>query len=435
MNHTNVKLSEIFPVSMLRCGDDGKHKPFHVLHCMAQPKCGEQLRLSPGRGGRLPIDALCKFAQHKGWHADKRGYALCPTHKPGAKQPKSDMPPGQKRAAFLAIRDRNLAAHHQAELRLNTPADAKPLLPAIEIMPIRMEGRKTRSLILEVLGQNPSRFLKPAQVAKALDRQRPSINRTMINMAKDGEIRRHANGWYGLARHTQEGTTMIMTNEPGILPPPMRQADMDALLAKAVTDKRLLASHCRVLGLLLAHQSDEVWPSQSEFGDMIGVHGTTISLAIKKLAEFGYIERLPSFRVRGVGTPLTEPSPTTESIMPADQDQQTVTARAEVPRQPTRDENRRIRDFLDTNFDDDAGRWTKDWSDEKAGAHLKLPRAWVTTIRAGFYGEDVNEARAEQSAAASELEAVAAKLKEDALGIAERAEALERACRKILGGE
>ena len=63
------------------------------------------------------------------------------------------------------------------------------------------------------------------------------------------------------------------------------------------------------------------------------------------------------------------------------------------PRTPSRADNARIHDELAATYDDAAGRYKGDGSDEKLSKKLNVPRAWVTTIRVGFFGEhDRNEA-------------------------------------------
>ena len=52
-------------------------------------------------------------------------------------------------------------------------------------------------------------------------------------------------------------------------------------------------------------------------------------------------------------------------------------AKAEQPRQPTRDENKRIVEFIEINFDREQGRWCSNLSDHVAACTLNLPRAWV----------------------------------------------------------
>jgi hypothetical protein len=232
----NMRGTEIYPVTMVPCGDDRKVKPFHILHCLGQG-CKDRLFLSPGRG-RLHADGIVKFAKQKGWLADKRGYVLCPEHKPGAKKPagKTALKPAQKRAAFLKIRDKDIA-------RAATKHREKPTVP-------------------------------PAATV----------------------------------------------SEPP-LPPPVA----------TIAQKRV------------------------------------------------------------------------------------------------------IRDFLDTKYDDDNGRWTNDWSDEKAAKQLNMPRAWVTRIREDLYGPDISEASAAVNEEVRALLREAEGLKNLGLSLATKAEQLETRARKYLG--
>ena len=57
-----------------------------------------------------------------------------------------------------------------------------------------------------------------------------------------------------------------------------------------------------------------------------------------------------------------------------------------VPREPTGDERFRIRGLLDSHFDDKAGCYLSDWSDQKIGTDLNLPWAIVAKIREAAYG-------------------------------------------------
>lgn len=46
-----------------------------------------------------------------------------------------------------------------------------------------------------------------------------------------------------------------------------------------------------------------------------------------------------------------------------------------------------LRSALDDNFDPDAGRWAKDWSDHVVSELLDIPRILVAEFRENFYGE------------------------------------------------
>lgn len=104
---------------------------------------------------------------------------------------------------------------------------------------------------------------------------------------------------------------------------------------------------------------------------------------------------------------------------------------AEPPRQATREDKRRIRDFLDMHYDEDRQCWCDDWSDAKAATKLAMPRAWVTALRDDLYGPDICEADQKKNTEAAKLGELAAKLQEDALAIAARAEQLEQMAKKL----
>jgi hypothetical protein len=55
-------------------------------------------------------------------------------------------------------------------------------------------------------------------------------------------------------------------------------------------------------------------------------------------------------------------------------------------REPTPQERVKIRNVLDTYFDDAAGCWLDDFSDQKAGEQIGVPWAMVTRIREAAYG-------------------------------------------------
>lgn len=180
---------------------------------------------------------------------------------------------------------------------------------------------------------------------------------------------------------------------------------------------------------------------RNRVGDSIGMEQKDFSTTVHRLIKLGYLVPVPgTFKliVRKQPTkenapmidPLTAPSGDLEIAIEATK--AAAAATAEPPRQPTLADNRRIRDFIDSNYDEAAARWCGDLSDAKAADRLKVPRAWVASVRGAFYGEDVNEAQVERIAVAGELAAAAAKLQEDALAIAERAEALERQARALL---
>lgn len=66
---------------------------------------------------------------------------------------------------------------------------------------------------------------------------------------------------------------------------------------------------------------------------------------------------------------------------------------AEQPREPTREDNRRILSKLDESYDEKREMYKGDWSDRKVSETLDVPRAWVADIRERVYGPDRNEAQ------------------------------------------
>jgi len=315
---------------------------------MAQPACDASLRISPGKHSRLPPECVAKFAAQKGWLADRKGYALCPEHKPGgAGRPPSDMPPNQKRAAFLAIRDRNIEAA-------------------------------------------AARMLKPAKPV--------------------GDI----------AKHTAAVRAQTVA---------MASAPVDAALD--LYDR---------MAVFIAEHQARIWKSRREAANAGGFNIWTFNDAVKRAIARGVMVQEPMrppasrpFRLRMVDQfdpPAMQPEPMESSMS---EEAVVVTVQAEPPRQPTQEDNRRIRDYLDGHFDDRNGRWTDDLSDAKAAERLKLPRAWVSRIRE-FYGPDTNEAAERVGEQAAALADRAAALEATALELATRAETLGRDVRRFLDG-
>lgn len=355
----NCRSDHIYPVWLLPHGDDGKRRPFHVVHCMASPPCSASLRISPGKHSRLPPECVAKFAAQKGWLADRKGYALCPEHKPGgAGRPPSDMPPHQKRAAFLAIRDRNLA-------------------------------------------EAAERMLRPAKPVGTLAKEVAAIR------ARAEAVRAHA---------------------------PDQAPDPTATLLRS----RILA--------FIGDNRARVWRSRREAAIAGGFNIWTFNDFVKAAIAKGLVVRelmkppaARPFRLRlpdQFDPPAMQPEPE-ESAMPevAESIGAPPPIKAEPPPEPTLEANRRIRVFLDANFDDEAGLWIGDLSDAKAAERLRVPRAWVAAIRSALYGEaDRSEADEKAGELATELVADAIKLKDDALSIATRAEEFERRARAFLNG-
>lgn len=98
----------------------------------------------------------------------------------------------------------------------------------------------------------------------------------------------------------------------------------------------------------------------------------------------------------------------------------------DAPRQPTREDRRRIIEALEVAYLVDKGCYAKAGSDKALADQLKVPRAWVTEERDRAYGPDACEADGQQSAQLVLLRGRAATLESEALAVAERAEALRR---------
>lgn len=92
-----------------------------------------------------------------------------------------------------------------------------------------------------------------------------------------------------------------------------------------------------------------------------------------------------------------------------------VPMKAEPPRQPTREDRRRIIDALEEHYDTAHERYTANWSDKALAAKLSLPLAWVAEERDRAYGPDVNEAAEKRSLAVVALEKRLSELEEQSL--------------------
>jgi hypothetical protein len=103
-----------------------------------------------------------------------------------------------------------------------------------------------------------------------------------------------------------------------------------------------------------------------------------------------------------------------------------IAAAAAPPRHATREDNRRILDALDQHYDVDAGMYRASHSDASVAAGLDMPRAWVAAMRDLSYGPDTNEAAAKMPAELEDLIARMTTLRDESMGVAERADALLR---------
>jgi hypothetical protein len=452
----NATADAIYPLSFLPYGDDGKRKPFHILHCLAQPPCDATLRLSPGNHSCLPPRFIAKLAAQKGWLADKHGYALCPLHKPGgAARPPSDLSPKQKQAAFLAIRDRNMeAAAARHAMKRTQPVGAL----AKQCAKVRAATDAERADLVAIHRKvwafldsfEPDELVSPEQTAAHLG--------LSVDEWKAKRGRLVALGLITLEPDPNDPTHSIFTFEP----PEAEPAATEAAKTQAAFDDGSVVktpawqafnrglreagfsrAAADMLRSVLSFGPAVVWASRHSIAHGGGYNYWTFNDALKRAIRLGLIVQEPvqpparrPFRLRLVDKfdpPAIQPEPM-ESAMP----EEAATAfppappKAEEPRQPTREHNRRIRDYLDSNYNEEAGRYRGDLSDEQAAQRLSVPRAWVATIRATLYGDDRNEADEQSTAEAEALATRAAALEATALDLATKAESLGKDVRQFL---
>ena len=101
---------------------------------------------------------------------------------------------------------------------------------------------------------------------------------------------------------------------------------------------------------------------------------------------------------------------------------------AEPPRDPTREEKRRILESLEEHYLSDKGCYSKSFSDDAVSKRLNVPRAWVGRLRDEFYGPDVSEdsirEASERVTRLDGLEKRARDLEEKGMALASAGEAL-----------
>ena len=105
---------------------------------------------------------------------------------------------------------------------------------------------------------------------------------------------------------------------------------------------------------------------------------------------------------------------------------------AELPRLPTREDNRRIRQALDEHYDDGGPYYFDDLSDVALADKLNVPRAWVSDLREQSYGPDTNVAAIRKVATAVDLEKRLTVAIDDAVNRAADLEALRAEVRAFL---
>lgn len=127
----------------------------------------------------------------------------------------------------------------------------------------------------------------------------------------------------------------------------------------------------------------------------------------------------------GSGSPSIA-TPTQEAIMPpaaASKPSPVIPMpTAAAPRQPTREDRRRIMEALDVGYLVDKGCYAKSGSDKALAERLGVPRAWVSEERDRAYGPDACEADGELAARLEALEARAKSIIAEGMALAERAE-------------
>jgi len=99
---------------------------------------------------------------------------------------------------------------------------------------------------------------------------------------------------------------------------------------------------------------------------------------------------------------------------------------AEPPRQPTREDKRKIREALDACYLIDKARYAGDGNDKTLAERLNVPRAWVAAERDDAYGPDACEDDGKADAVLADLIARQRKGETEALDLAARFEASRR---------
>lgn len=137
-------------------------------------------------------------------------------------------------------------------------------------------------------------------------------------------------------------------------------------------------------------------------------------VAIKGRGSLQCYRRPDTLRDTRVETPYIPPLETAEmSPTPPNTD----------VRQPTREERRKIVDFLDGNYDLDKQCYIGDLNDQAVATKLNLPRAWVSEERERMYGPEANQAGEKLVERYDELVAKAGKIETDVVALMERADA------------
>lgn len=92
---------------------------------------------------------------------------------------------------------------------------------------------------------------------------------------------------------------------------------------------------------------------------------------------------------------LVDQTPLSERLKP---EPEPMTKAATAPRQPAREDKRRILDKLNEVYTGEALGYSGDWSDGKVAASLSVPKAWVTDLRVEFHGENAGNESTDKEA-------------------------------------
>jgi hypothetical protein len=104
---------------------------------------------------------------------------------------------------------------------------------------------------------------------------------------------------------------------------------------------------------------------------------------------------------------------------------------AAPPRQPTFEDWRRIREVLDVDYDDVAGRYREALNDRIVSERLLVPRAWVTEERERAYGPERCEADTRDLDDLKQIVAMAGELSAKHLELAASAENLGKNAQRL----
>lgn len=106
---------------------------------------------------------------------------------------------------------------------------------------------------------------------------------------------------------------------------------------------------------------------------------------------------------------------------------------AAAPRQPSREDKRKIRDALDAVYLTDKGVYAGAETDASVAKRLDVPRAWVSAEREDAYGPDACEDDGKDAVQLQALSAALKKGESDALELAGAFEALRGNVERVLG--